>query len=110
MLNAITSHKGRERMCYDFNTGFKTFNLWMFLMLIVDTDIDWEDDDIECNLPLLDNAVLSATSFLNEREPKNARLHGEYRVYFIDFFFVSCVYLGNVFFYDFDTYIFVYFL
>lgn len=63
-------------------------------MLVVDTDIDWEDDDIECNLPLLDNAVLSATSFLNEREPKNARLHGEYRVFIILIFFVCT--LGNV--------------
>lgn len=41
-------------------------------------EIDYDDDDIECNLPLLDNAVLSATSWLNERGPENARLNGEF--------------------------------
>lgn len=40
-------------------------------------EIDYEDDDIECNLPLLDGAALSATSSLNERGPENARLNGE---------------------------------
>lgn len=40
-------------------------------------EIDYEDDDIECNLPLLDGAQLSATSSLNERGPSNARLNGE---------------------------------
>lgn len=40
-------------------------------------EIDYDDDDIECNLSLLDGAVLSATSSLNERGPENARLNGE---------------------------------
>jgi hypothetical protein len=40
-------------------------------------EIDYDDEDIECNLPLLDGAVLSATSSLNERGPENARLNGE---------------------------------
>lgn len=40
-------------------------------------EIDYEDEDIECNLPLLDGAQLSATSSLNERGPENARLNGE---------------------------------
>ena len=52
-------------------------------MIVVNIDIDWEDDDIECNAALLDSAVLSATSSLNERGPKNARLHGEYRFYYL---------------------------
>lgn len=90
---------GKGCVC-DFNTGFKFFK-FMDVSYVVDTDIDWEDDDIECNLPLLDNAVLSATSSLNERGPKNARLHGEYRFFFIYFIDFLCVYLGNVLFYDF---------
>lgn len=40
-------------------------------------EIDYDDDDIECNLPLLEGAVLSATSSLDERGPENARLNGE---------------------------------
>jgi hypothetical protein len=40
-------------------------------------DIDYDDDDLECNLPLLEGAVLSATTSLNERGPENARLNGE---------------------------------
>lgn len=40
-------------------------------------EIDYDNDDIECNLPLLNGAVLSATSALNERGPENARLNGE---------------------------------
>jgi hypothetical protein len=46
-------------------------------------DIDYDDDDIECNLPLLDGAVLSATSSLNERGPENARLNGESSSYHV---------------------------
>lgn len=31
----------------------------------------------ECNVPLLDRAVISATSALRERGPENARLNGK---------------------------------
>lgn len=48
-----------------------------FLLFLFIEVIDYDDDDIECNLPLLDNAVLTATSSLNERGPDNARLNGE---------------------------------
>lgn len=48
-------------------------NKWNFNFL----DIDYDDDDLECNLPLLEGAVLSATTSLNERGPENARLNGE---------------------------------
>lgn len=47
------------------------------LSLLFLLEIDYDNDDIECNLPLLDGAVLSATSALNERGPENARLNGE---------------------------------
>lgn len=50
--------------------------LWLLFSPLA--EIDYEDDDIECNLPLLDGAVLSATSYLNERGPQNARLNGEF--------------------------------
>lgn len=33
--------------------------------------------EYDCNLPLLEHAVLSATSSLRERGPENARLNGE---------------------------------
>jgi hypothetical protein len=71
---------------------------------------DYDDDDIECNLPLLDSADISATSFLNERGPKNARLNGKYYINlscvlyresahklcnFNIFFFKSTVCFGN---------------
>lgn len=32
----------------------------------------------ECNVPLLDQAVISATSALRERGPENARLNGKH--------------------------------
>lgn len=48
----------------------------MFLISDSSAEIDYDDDDIECNVPLLDSAVLSATSSLNERGPDNARLNG----------------------------------
>lgn len=32
----------------------------------------------ECNIPLLDRAVISATSALRERGPENARLNGKW--------------------------------
>lgn len=35
------------------------------------------DDEYECNTPLLDRAQLKATSFVKDRGPENARLHGE---------------------------------
>lgn len=53
-------------------------------------EIDYEDDDIECNLPLLDGAQLSATSSLNERGPENARLNGESSNYFLANSRASC--------------------
>lgn len=42
----------------------------------------------ECNMPLLDGAVLSATSALRERGPENARLNGKYTAQFILFIFL----------------------
>lgn len=45
------------------------------IFYVIETDYD--DDDLECNLPLLEGAVLSATSSLNERGPENARLNSE---------------------------------
>ena len=51
--------------------GLKITNIFY----VIETDYD--DDDLECNLPLLEGAVLSATSSLNERGPENARLNSE---------------------------------
>lgn len=55
-------------------------------LLFILIEIDYDNDDIECNLPLLDGAVLSATSALNERGPENARLNGEW---------IDLIYLKN---------------
>lgn len=54
-------------------------------------EIDYDDDDIECNIPLLEGSVLTATSALNERGPENARLNGKF------FYFISTF---SVFMYD----------
>lgn len=51
--------------------GLKKINIFYVL------EIDYDDDDLECNLPLLEGAVLSATSSLNERGPENARLNSK---------------------------------
>lgn len=37
----------------------------------------------ECNVPLLDQAVISATTSLRERGPENARLNGKRKKQFI---------------------------
>lgn len=41
--------------------------------------------EYDCNLPLLEHAVLSATSSLRERGPENARLNGKCPLAFIIF-------------------------
>lgn len=63
----ITIWNGKK-ICTTFNVKFPFFSL---------IEIDFDDDDIECNEALLESAVLSATSSLNERGPENARLNGE---------------------------------
>lgn len=69
-------------------------------------DIDYDDGDLECNLPLLEGAVLSATTSLNERGPENARLNGElflskYRLKILYTFFCCACYFKSRKFYDF---------
>jgi hypothetical protein len=49
----------------------------IFQFPLTSVEIDYDDDDIECNEPLLEGAALTATSSLNERGPENARLNGE---------------------------------
>lgn len=55
--------------------GLKMINIFYVI------EIDYDDDDLECNLPLLEGAVLSATSSLNERGPENARLNSEWKCF-----------------------------
>ena len=49
----------------------------MLLLLLLFFFFFFIDDEYECNVPLLDRAVLKATSSLNERGPENARLNGK---------------------------------
>lgn len=72
------SHCAKIHVVYfasDRNPYEKTFWLiWKNLFLVY----DYDDDDLECNLPLLEGAQITATSSLPERGPNNARLNGEY--------------------------------
>jgi len=53
------------------------------LIIVILLEYDYDDNDIECNIPLLDRAQLSATSQLQERGPENARLNGEFHSIYI---------------------------
>lgn len=53
--------------------------VWIFIdrsCLLSDAFTDYFSD-YECNQPLLERAVLTATSSLSERGPDKARLNGE---------------------------------
>ncbi|KAJ8950686.1 hypothetical protein NQ318_012766 [Aromia moschata] len=56
------------------------FNIYLLLLLIYPSLISTEYYDLyECNTPLLEDnrAVLTATSSMNGRGPKNAILYGK---------------------------------
>lgn len=59
----------------------------LYLMGIPILSADYYDTpyytEYECSFPLLDHAVLTATSALRERGPQNARLNGKYRLFSI---------------------------
>lgn len=65
---------------YIFNFFFNFF-FQMFPFLFLEYYENAYYPQYECNVPLLDQAALSATSSLRERGPENARLNGKQKIY-----------------------------
>ncbi|KAF7414325.1 hypothetical protein HZH68_002814 [Vespula germanica] len=67
-----------HRIVSTFDTGnerMNTFNCFVFVFALAANSLT-NAYDYECNVPLLDRAHLTATTFLPERGPNNARLNG----------------------------------
>lgn len=52
--------------------------IYFFFAIISDYYENSYYPEYDCNVPLLDQAVITATSYLGERGPENARLNGKY--------------------------------
>lgn len=54
------------------------FEYFFFFFEFLFIEIFDNEAQYECSQPLLDEAVIAATSSLTKRGPENARLHGEH--------------------------------
>lgn len=78
-------HRCRRRHCYLVYFVFYSCDLsrflYFYLFLSLFSFVEYYENlyypQYECNIPLLDQAAITATSSLRERGPENARLNGK---------------------------------